>query len=69
MKTLNIINLHKAEIKKNQLAKIKGGIEVKCFCSVNNPFVVTKQQGGTSKLCNCEATTTTTAGVYSTSPE
>jgi len=69
MKTLSIINLHKAEIKKNQLAKIKGGIEVKCYCSLNNPFVVTKQKGGTSQLCNCEDATASTAGVYNSTPD
>ncbi|MBE0646248.1 MAG: hypothetical protein IH596_00520 [Bacteroidales bacterium] len=69
MKTLSIINLHNAEIKKSQLAKIKGGIEVKCFCSVNNPFVVTKTTGGTTKMCNCEMTTSSTAGVYNSNPD
>lgn len=64
MKTLSIINLHKAEITKNQLAKIKGGIEVRCFCTVSNPFLSTKQQGGTVKLCNCETSTTTESAVY-----
>lgn len=66
MKTLSIINLHKAEIKKNQLAKIKGGIEVRCFCTVSNPFLSTKQQGGTVKLCNCENSTSSESGVYNT---
>ncbi|MBL7138003.1 MAG: hypothetical protein ISS17_04445 [Bacteroidales bacterium] len=69
MKTLSIINLHKAEIRKNQLAKIKGGIEVKCFCSINNPYVAIKQQGGTTKFCNCESATANTAGVYSSTPD
>ncbi len=64
MKTLSIINLHKAEIKKNQLAKIKGGIDVRCFCTISNPFLSTKQQGGTVKLCNCENTTASESGVY-----
>lgn len=64
MKTLSIINLHKAEIRKNQLAKIKGGIEVRCFCTTSNPFLSTKQQGGTVKICDCENATTTEAGVY-----
>ncbi len=68
MKTLSIINLHKAEIKKNQLAKIKGGTDVKCFCTLSNPFVTTKKQGGTTNLCNCENTTNNTAGVYNSSP-
>ncbi|NQV03721.1 MAG: hypothetical protein HQ542_13815 [Bacteroidia bacterium] len=64
MKTLSIINLHKAEIRKNQLAKIKGGIEVRCFCTVSNPFLSTKLQGGTVKVCNCESSTTSESGVY-----
>ena len=54
MKTLNIINLHKAEIKKNQLAKIKGGIEIKCFCTISNPYVTTKQAAGSIHLCLCQ---------------
>ena len=64
MKTLSIINLHKSELKKNQLAKIKGGIEVRCFCTNSNPFTTTKEQGGTIKLCDCENATTSEAGVY-----
>lgn len=55
MKTLSIINLHKAEIKKNQLAKIKGGIEVKCYCTVSNPFVTIKSQA-VGKFCICDGT-------------
>ncbi|MFC2101889.1 TIGR04149 family rSAM-modified RiPP [Bacteroidota bacterium] len=69
MKTLSIINLHKAEIKKSQLSKIKGGGDVKCNCTTGNPFVVTKTQGGTTQLCFCEATTSSTAGVYNSRPD
>ena len=69
MKTLSIINLHKAEIKKNQLAKIKGGTDVKCFCTISNPYVTIKKQGGTTHLCNCEENTTSTAGVYNSTPK
>lgn len=63
MKTLSIINLHKAEIKKNQLAKIKGGIEVKCFCTISSPYVTAKKSIGSTQLCQCESTTAD-AGVY-----
>ena len=63
MKTLSIINLHKAEIKKNQLAKIKGGTDVKCFCTVSNPYVTTKKQGGSSRICICDGDTVE-AGIF-----
>jgi hypothetical protein len=54
MKKLNLINLHKVEIKKNMLAQIKGGIDVKCYCSMNNPLLTTKQSGGpVGELCVC----------------
>ena len=54
MKTLSIINLHKAEIKKSQLAKIKGGIEVRCYCTASNPFVTIKKQAGPTDVCLCD---------------
>jgi len=63
MKTLSIINLHKAEIKKNQLAKIKGGINVKCFCTVSNPYVTIKKQGGSPNICLCDGSTSE-AGIF-----
>ncbi|MFC2101890.1 hypothetical protein ACFLS7_02750 [Bacteroidota bacterium] len=69
MKALSIINLYKAELKKNQLAKVKGGGDVKCYCTIGNPFVVTKQQGGTTKLCGCEESVITTAGVFNSTPD
>ncbi|MEI7980264.1 MAG: hypothetical protein WCI71_01335 [Bacteroidota bacterium] len=54
MKRLSLVNLYKAEIKKNMLAQIKGGADVKCFCSVNNPHVTLKKQGGPiGDLCVC----------------
>ncbi len=53
MKTLSLINLHKAEIKKNQLAKIKGGIEIRCYCTVSNPFVTIKKRAG-GQICVCD---------------
>ncbi|MEI7661258.1 MAG: hypothetical protein WCK34_03630 [Bacteroidota bacterium] len=57
MKKLSLINLHKVEIKKNMLAQIKGGIDVKCFCSLSNPLVSTKQSGGpVGDLCVCSNT-------------
>ena len=63
MKTLSIINLHKAEIKKNQLAKIKGGIEVKCYCSYTNPYVTAKKSATSVQICMCDSTTSS-ASVY-----
>lgn len=53
MKTLNLINLHKSEIRKNQLAKITGGGDIKCYCTLQNPFLVIKQSGGPHQLCLC----------------
>jgi len=63
MKALTIINLHKAEIRKNQLAKIKGGIEIKCFCTTANPYVTTKKSGGSQHLCTCDGSAAE-AGIY-----
>lgn len=57
MKRLSLLDLHKAEIKKNMLGKIKGGIEVKCICSVNNPVITTRESGGPgSEMCACPNT-------------
>jgi hypothetical protein len=64
MKKLSLINLHKVEIKKNMLAQIKGGIDVKCYCSLNNPLLTVKQTGGpVGELCVCTEGTTTGASV------
>ena len=63
MKKLSIINLHKAEIKKNQLANIKGGIDIRCFCSTTNPYLTTKKSSGNTQMCVCDGTATS-AGVY-----
>lgn len=69
MKTLSIFNLHSAEIRKNHLAKVKGGIDVRCFCTTSNPFLSTKQQGGSTSLCNCDAVPASSAGVYNSNPD
>jgi hypothetical protein len=62
MKKLNLINLHKVEIKKNMLAQIKGGIDVKCYCAMNNPLLTVKQSGGTIEtLCACSESSTASA--------
>jgi hypothetical protein len=62
MKKLSLINLHKVEIKKNMLAQIKGGVDVKCYCTVSNPLISTKQSGGpVSAGCVCSDTTTASA--------
>ncbi|MBC8314963.1 MAG: hypothetical protein ISR57_05475 [Bacteroidales bacterium] len=63
MKTLSIINLHKAEIKKNQLAKIRGGGDVRCYCTTSNPYVTIKKQGGSTHVCICDGTTAE-AGIF-----
>lgn len=54
MRRLSLLDLHKAELKKNMLSKIKGGIEVRCLCSVNNPVITTRESGGSiSSMCAC----------------
>jgi hypothetical protein len=63
MKKLSLINLHKVEIKKNMLAQIKGGIDVKCVCSLNNPFANVKQSGTSAELCVCTSSTSGSATV------
>jgi hypothetical protein len=64
MKKLSLVNLYKAEIKKNMLAQIKGGADVRCFCSISNPHLSIKQSGGpVSELCACNTNTTASASV------
>jgi hypothetical protein len=64
MKKLSLINLHKVEIKKNMLAQIKGGIDVKCVCALNNPLLTLKQSGGPiSDVCVCSDGTVTSGSV------
>jgi hypothetical protein len=58
MKTLSLVNLYKAEVKKNMLAQIKGGGDIKCLCTLNNPHVTTKNSGGpVTDLCLCQGDT------------
>jgi hypothetical protein len=64
MKKLSLINLHKVEIKKNMLAQIKGGVDVKCYCALNNPLLTTKQTGGpVGELCVCTESANTGSSV------
>jgi len=63
MKKLNLINLHKVEIKKNMLAQIKGGIDVRCLCSMNNPQVTLKNSGPSTELCACTDTAANNASI------
>jgi hypothetical protein len=58
MKTLSLVNLYKSEIKKNMLAGVKGGDDVKCYCGNNNPMVSTRKSAPTGSMCICENTTT-----------
>ncbi|MBN2173824.1 MAG: hypothetical protein JW731_06820 [Bacteroidales bacterium] len=62
MKTLNLISLHKSELKKNMMAKIKGGADVKCYCTISSPFLTTKTSGGPAVVCLCN-TSTSQAGL------
>jgi hypothetical protein len=64
MKTLSLVNLYNAEIKKNMLSQVKGGSDYKCICGVNNPYVSIKQAGGPiGDLCYCGAGDTSSASV------
>ncbi len=65
MKRLSLLELHKAEMNRSMLNKIKGGIEVKCVCSVNNPVVSTRESGGPAWLCLCDGTYTVSANTQS----
>lgn len=66
MKTLSLVNLYKAEIKKNMLAQIKGGGDVKCICAVDNPMVTLRNTGGNlGNLCVCGQTTPASASISS----
>ncbi len=70
MKRPSLVNLYKAEIKKNMLAQIKGGDDVKCTCSVNNPVVTTRQSGGpTGDFCVCSSNTNNSAGISNKPPD
>jgi hypothetical protein len=65
MKRLSLVNLYKAEIKKSMLAQIKGGDEVKCTCSVNNPVVTTRQSGGPEgEFCTCNDLSKSAAAIH-----
>ena len=63
MKKLSLINLHKVELKKNMLAQIKGGIDIKCYCTLNNPLLTTKQSGPVGDLCACTDSNAASASV------
>jgi len=64
MKKLSLVSLYKAEIKKNMMAHIKGGTEVKCTCAVNHPMVSTRESGGpVGNYCICDTTTSNSVGV------
>ena len=59
-KRLSLLDLHSAEMKKNMLGKVKGGIDVRCICSYTNPLVSTREAGGSSALCFCDSTSVST---------
>jgi hypothetical protein len=64
MKKLSLVTLYKAEIRKNMLAQIKGGADVKCFCSVDNPHQSVKQAGGPiGDLCVCPESSISSSSV------
>ena len=56
MKRLSLLDLHHTEISKGMLGKIKGGTDIKCVCSLNNPHFTTKETGGSQPLCACSDT-------------
>ncbi len=51
---LSLLDLHKAEMKKTMLGKVKGGIDIRCICSFNNPLLTTRESGGSAILCFCD---------------
>lgn len=53
MKRLSLLDLHKTELKKSMFGKIKGGGDIRCICSFNNPLVSTRESGGSATLCFC----------------
>lgn len=54
MKRLSLVELHRSGLKKNLMGKIKGGADIKCLCSYNNPLVSTRETGGGATLCICQ---------------
>ena len=54
-KRLSLLDLHSAEMKKNMLGKVKGGIDVRCICSYANPLVSTREGGSATALCFCDS--------------
>lgn len=67
MKTLSLVNLYKSEIKKNMLAQIKGGGDIKCLCTINTPFVTVRNNAGPAgTLCACGDGTASSASVSNT---
>jgi hypothetical protein len=62
-KRLSLLELHSTEMKKNMLGKVKGGVDVRCICSLNNPLVATRESGGSAVLCFCNSTISTSASV------
>jgi hypothetical protein len=63
MKRLSLIDLHNAEIRKNQMAKIKGGSEIRCQCSLQYPYFSLKQTAPGGNLCLCSTSTNNSANV------
>lgn len=64
MKTLSLVNLYKTEIKKNMMSQIRGGVDFKCTCAVNNPYNNVRTAGGPiNDLCYCGPADTSSASV------
>jgi hypothetical protein len=57
---LSLLELHNAEMKKSMLGKVKGGIDVRCLCSFNNPLLGTRESGGSQVLCFCDTSSPAT---------
>lgn len=52
---LSLLELHNAEIKTNMMSKVKGGVDIKCLCTTNNPLISTRETGGSAVLCFCNS--------------
>ena len=67
MKTLSLVNLYKAEIKKTMMSQIKGGVDFKCTCDTFNPYNNIRKAGGPiGDLCYCSQGSTAMASVQKT---
>jgi hypothetical protein len=56
MNRLSLLDLHQSALNRTYMNKIKGGADIRCICSFNNPLVTTRESGGSNELCFCSDT-------------